>query len=501
MDGTPTQTSADPVADGSAATEPSAELMRLRGQLASTRAILDGTRASLRLQGLRGDGLQAGLDGAHHRLGELQRSVSWRLTVPLRYIRAFAAGRLPSGRTFAQAATHVVEIAGEEGVAGLGRRAKRLLPFQASRPARRVGRTDAPTDSDDPAEATVDPYGASPPTDDLAFLSPSILIIAELSVPQCAKYRVWQKQELFASLGWSCRVVNWRELDHATTALQLCSHVIFYRVPGEPAVLAMIDEARRLGLDPWWEVDDLIFDEASYRQNSNLATLEPALRREVLAGVRSYRKAMLSCGRTIASTTRLADCMRAAGIADALVVENALDAETLEVAAALRERRSRLVGTAASGTAALTIVYGSGTKTHDADFACAAPAILALMGRHRQLRLRIVGDLTLPDGFEAVAGRVEEIAGTNYRAYLGLLADADIAIAPLEATVFNDAKSNIKFQEAAILAIPSVCSPRQAFRDVVVQDVNGLLADGVPDWQAALERLILDAGLRRRLGE
>ena len=500
MDGTPTNPSTPP---STRAADPGpGELDRLRRELAAARALLDVTRASLRLQGLRGDGLQAGLDGAHHRLGELQHSVSWRLTTPLRYVRAFAAGRLPTGHSFAEAAAHVAEIVAEEGVAGLRRRARRLLPKPGGsgpRSTRRQRGARSPAVAEGPAQAA-HPYAAPLSGNGPAFLEPSILIVAELSVPQCAKYRVWQKQELLRSLGWSCRVVDWHEIDHVTTALQLCVAVIFYRVPGEPAVLAMIDEAHRLGLDPWWEVDDLIFDEALYRRNSNLATLAPKLRREVLAGVRLYRTAMLRCRRTIASTVRLAACMRDAGIAHTDIVENALDAETLEIAASLRDRPVAPDDRPAEDPSPVTIMYGSGTKTHDADFAHAAPAILALMRRHPHLHLRIVGDLTLPDGFAAVADRVQERPGTSYRDYLGLLAQADIAVAPLEPTVFNDAKSNIKFQEAAMLAIPSVCSPRQAFRDVVRPDRNGLLAETVPEWQASLERLVLDAPLRRRLG-
>ena len=477
-----------PLPASAAGADPERE--RLRRDLDATRALLDSVQASLRLQGLRGDGLQAGLDGARHRIGQLERSVSWRLTTPLRYARALAAGRLPTGHSFAEAASHLAEIVRDEGLPGLGRRARRLLPAPP-RSRRRAG-AGAPDGRDQ--DASVHPYQSRPATRP-GLLSPQILIVAELSVPQCAKYRVWQKKELFERLGWSCRVVGWREIDHVTTALQLCTEVIFYRVPGEPAVLSLIAEARRVGLDPWWEVDDLIFDEALYRRNSNLLTLEPALRREVLKGVALYRVAMLACRRCIASTASLAARMREAGIEDARVVENALDRETLEVASGLRATRAP-----SPDDGPITIVYGSGTKTHDADFACAAPAILALMRRHRRLRLRIVGDLTLPAGFEAVAARVEEIAGTNYRAYLSLLAGADIAIAPLEDTVFNDAKSNIKFQEAAILGIPSVCSPRQGFREVVVQDHNGLLADTEADWEQALERLIQDPALRRRLG-
>ncbi len=467
-----------------------AERDQLRRELTATRTLLDSVQASLRLQGLRGDGLQAGLDGARHRIGQLERSVSWRLTTPLRYARALAAGRLPTGHSFAEAAVHLAEIVRSEGLPGVGRRARRMLPAPP-RLRRRAGPDDGLPDKQD---APVHPY-ASRPTLRPGLLSQQILIVAELSVPQCAKYRVWQKKEMFERLGWSCRVLAWREIDHVTTALQLCTAVIFYRVPGEPAVLSLIAEARRVGLDPWWEVDDLIFDEALYRRNSNLATLEPRLRREVLKGAGLYRIAMLACGRCIASTDSLAACMAVAGIAETRVVENALDAETLEVASALRACRPP-----ASDDGPVTIVYGSGTRTHDADFARAAPAILALMRRHERLRLRIVGDLSLPPGFEAVAARVEEIAGTNYRAYLGLLAEADIAIAPLEDTMFNDAKSNIKFQEAAILGIPSVCSPRESFRDVVVSDRNGLLADTEAEWERALERLVLDPALRRRLG-
>ena len=462
---------------------------RLQAELAATRALLDATQASLRLQGMRAAGLQAGLDSAYNRMDQLFRSVSWRLTWPLRTMRALAAGRLPNGYGFHQAALHVADIARDEGVRGLGQLLWRALPLP---PVRR-----RPINGNNEAGSGPHPYEAPLPADAPQVLAPQILIVAELSIPQCAKYRVWQKQELFESLGWRCRVLSWRELGDVTTALQLCTEVIFYRVPGEPPVLALLEEARRLGLDPWWEVDDLVFDEALYRRNSNLKTLDPSLRRQVLAGIRLYRRAMLACRRSIASTSRLADAMHEAGVVETLVIENALDSETLEVAASLRAQRDRRP---AGDDGRVTLVYGSGTKTHDADFAVAAPAILALLRRHPQLRLRIVGDLTLPNGFDSVESQVEELAGTDYRAYLGLLADADIALAPLEDTVFNDAKSNIKFQEASILALPSVCSPRQAFREVIVAGENGLLAATAADWESMLERLILDPALRRRLG-
>ncbi|MBE7210688.1 MAG: glycosyltransferase [Gluconacetobacter diazotrophicus] len=514
----------DPASPRPAAPDGDPELVRLRRELDAERARAESLAASLRLQALRGDGLQAGLDGARHRLHQIETSHAWRMTRSLRYARALAAGRLPSGHGFREAAGALRTIYGDEGVGAAARQSWQFVrPLVPRLPRLRLPKRRPPVPSSSapapapasapaavgagsgPVPAAQHPYEAAPrPIPGL--LAPSVLIVAELSVPQCAKYRVWQKQEMLRGLGRECRVVSWREIDHVFTALQFCTELVFYRVPAEPVVLAMIAEARRLGLSPWWEVDDLIFDPVLYRRNSNLRTLDPALRREVLRGSALYRQAMLACDRAIASTATLAAAMREAGVAHAAVIENALDAETLEIADRLRSLRG--IGDApgaepveAAADRPVTIVYGSGTKTHDADFAEAAPAILALLRRHPRLRLRIVGELTLPAGFAAFPDRVEEIGPTNYRAYLGLLAAADIAIAPLEDTVFNDAKSNIKFQEAAMLALPSVCSPRATFRDVVRDGENGLLATDAASWERALEALVVDPALRRRLGE
>ena len=67
-------------------------------------------------------------------------------------------------------------------------------------------------------------------------------------------------------------------------------------------------------------------------------------------------------------------------------------------------------------------------------------------------------------------------------------------------TLFNDAKSSVKFLEAAILAVPSVCSPSAAFRDAIEPGVTGLLADDPHSWHAALTLLVDDPSARRRIG-
>ncbi len=419
-------------------------------------------------------------------LAKLYDSTFWHLTAPLRVaLRVIGGAPGRSRRGLLRPAEW-----------GEAARAARVLFGRAGRRLKRVRlrRTAAALPSE-PAPVTPDTVFARK-VGCLAgeILAPRVLIIAELTVPQCAKYRVWQKREMFGRLGVDCAVTDWRDTGGSLSALQVCATVIFYRAPATREILDLINEARRLGVPSRWEVDDAIFDLDTYGANKNLRTLDETTRANLLAGARLYRTAMLACDGAIASTPDLAAAMRAAGVQETHVIENALDAETLDAADALRAERVR-------STTELRVIYGSGTKTHDADFAIAAPALARLLRARPEVVLQIVGELTLPPIMDAFPDRIERTPPKDFRTWLRLLAHADIALAPLEDTAFNDAKSNIKFLEAAILGVPSVCSPRSNFRSVIGDGETGLLADDDDAWFAALDRLVADRALRTRIGE
>ncbi|MBE9014472.1 glycosyltransferase, partial [Pseudanabaenaceae cyanobacterium LEGE 13415] len=327
------------------------------------------------------------------------------------------------------------------------------------------------------------------------MLQPRILFVAEVSLAQCAKYRVWQKVEYFRKMGVDCTVLEWWRRDEIRNALQTHSLAIFYRTPGYPESLKLIAEARRLNVPTIWEVDDLIFDEQTYRANGNIDLLEPSLRDSVLAGVPLFRAALQACDYAIASTETLATEMVRAGAKEAFVIENALDTQTLIAAQVARSNRQ--VREEYSG---VRIVYGSGSKAHDADFQTAAKALAKLMTVNQDVELHIIGDLTLPGAFDVFANRVVRRPFVDYETYLLQLAEADISLAPLEPTIFNDAKSNIKYLEAAVLGLPSVCSPRAAFRAEIEHGVNGFLAESEADWLSALTQLVVDKNLRAQVG-
>jgi glycosyltransferase involved in cell wall biosynthesis len=78
--------------------------------------------------------------------------------------------------------------------------------------------------------------------------------------------------------------------------------------------------------------------------------------------------------------------------------------------------------------------------------------------------------------------------------------DFDIALAPLQWTVFASSKSYIKALEAAALGIPVIASDAEPYRDFVVHGVTGFLVRRDHEWLTYLQQLADDEGLRESMG-
>lgn len=330
-----------------------------------------------------------------------------------------------------------------------------------------------------------------------AILQRRAIIVAEMSIPQCTKYRVRQKQHEFNLLGIPCDVFDWGETEKIQNALQLCSIAIWYRVPGYPASIALMEEANRLNVPTIWEVDDLNFDAEIYAGNQNVDLLDPDLKRLVLSGVPLYRKALLACKFGLASTRTIADEMERAGVGRAFVIENAVDDDTREFAEEARTLRDASLQMCDD----VWIIYGSGSKAHDADFKCAHDGLLRLMHARQHVHLLLIGDLAISPDLANFGRRLQRAPFSDYKTYLSVLATAHITIAPLQGNIFNDGKSNIKFLEAAMVSLPCVCSPRAAFLEIVEPGTNGLVAETPDQWFEALLHLVDSPDTRSRMGK
>lgn len=124
------------------------------------------------------------------------------------------------------------------------------------------------------------------------------------------------------------------------------------------------------------------------------------------------------------------------------------------------------------------------------------PALERLARRHPRLRLRVVSSAAP----EWTAPAVEPVPWTA-DGEVAALASADLGIMPLTDDDWSRGKCAFKILQYMAAGLPVVASPVGANLDAVVDGETGFLARTSADWERAVERLLLDPGLARRMGD
>ncbi|CAD7341465.1 MULTISPECIES: glycosyltransferase [unclassified Sphingobium] len=325
-----------------------------------------------------------------------------------------------------------------------------------------------------------------------------VAILANDDLRQCTHYRIEQKALQFERAGIPVKIFSHYDAQEFIDKLVGARAAIFYRVAAVPGILRAILCANKLGLNTYYEVDDLIFDSGFYPDpfQSFEGQVSIAEYAGLQFGVPLFRYAMSMSKGSIASTPALAEQMQLVTSTDAnIIIRNGLDKRNIPAitmgANPIRNESGRV-----------RIFYGSGTKAHNADFnRLVAPSLLNLMERYPHVDLVIVGHLKLNSDLAAMGDRIITYAFIpDVTAYWSVLAGCDINLAVLEPGKVADCKSEIKWMEAAVLQIPSILSGTRTYREVVEDGIDGLVANSPEDWQSALERLITDSELRATIG-
>ncbi|MCJ9430766.1 glycosyltransferase family protein [Kordiimonas marina] len=323
-----------------------------------------------------------------------------------------------------------------------------------------------------------------------------VIILADLSLPQCRHYRIEQKTEQLAMLGTDYAVFDQADADAFIAATADATLALFYRVPYVPRVAEAVHACHVAGLPCLYETDDLLFDAAAFpgARDTYGDDFTDAEYSELLILPPLYRAAMTACDGAIASTDALAAEMRAhMGTKPVYMHPNGLGGPHLRAMNAAPDR---------TGGDTVTLFYGSGTRALQQDFDLLADHVLApLMARQPHLRLALAGHCDMPDSLMPYAEHITRLAPQSQESYWQALAGADINLAPLTPSRFNDCKSAIKWLEAAMFRIPSVVSATETYKAVLTDGENACLAPDWSDWTAALEQLTGDAAMRRRIGE
>lgn len=155
-----------------------------------------------------------------------------------------------------------------------------------------------------------------------------------------------------------------------------------------------------------------------------------------------------------------------------------------------------------------------GSNSHHDDIALVAPIIGKLMKKYKNLYFEVIGAIDkaqlylFKDWDSDSFNRCNFISGTwTFKEYPELIAKTgwDIGIAPLVDSPFTRCKSHIKWMEFSMFKIPVIASMVYHYfmdigdRRTIIHDETGLLVSKI-EWEDALESLINDEQLRKRLG-
>lgn len=320
-----------------------------------------------------------------------------------------------------------------------------------------------------------------------------ILIIGDFHVPQCVRYRIDQKVEQLAIQGKEVQTVDWLDLDKEWNQLCYFDVVIFYRVPSLPKLLKAMAQVNSAGKLSIYEIDDLLFDvEYPPALETFGGYIDLHVYHELMKGAGMFYAAAKCCRIGIASTHPLANALK----------ELVFDHQCLLHRNGLDQLNEFLV-TDKSHKTTIDLFYGSGTMAHNSDFIeQILPALERLLLAYPQVRLIIAGYLKLPECFTTqFKHQLKQIPPVkNVKNYWTLLEQADINLAVLHEDKVTNAKSELKWFEAACFGIPSVLSSTENYRDVIHQNEDAILVETTEGWFEALASLIESPEKRKKIG-
>ena len=319
-----------------------------------------------------------------------------------------------------------------------------------------------------------------------------ILLIdgVENIIPQCTRYRVLNKAEQLRKHGFEVKVVNLSDLQ--LSMAQNASHIIIYRSPISPELLRLCHLAKEYGKPVFFDIDDLVFDTVYTDQLSYTQGLDPVEKGNYDAGVRNYGYMLENCDGAITSTNQLQEELKKYQ-SKVLLNRNLASDELISISSQFIKDYSQV-------SDIVKIGYFSGSISHNENFELIKPAIKQLLTKYSNVQLHIVGILDIPKDMKPFGNQIVTHDYVDWDKLPALISEVDINLAPLVDSIFNRAKSEIKWIEAALVKVPTVASKIGAFSDEVVDGGTGLLATD-DEWFDKLESLVLSLELRQKLAE
>ena len=329
------------------------------------------------------------------------------------------------------------------------------------------------------------------------------LIIGEMDLTQCWMYRVEQKRDQLEQNGCDVRCI-----DHETLKSWSFTHdmiwaeaVIVCRLPAMYHVFRAIAFARNCGLKVYAEIDDLLFtpdypaDYQSYgdsiplSQYKNLCVDYP-----LRLGILNYADEIIVSTNVLAEYCNqiIKDEQKPIHILPNLPLNSLQAISKLYQDDHSWQRKEEIQ----------RIALTSGTLSHKQILKeTVYPALIDVLKRYPKVELTIIGHVNLPSEIQTFENRITIVPFTDYKNYLQLLNECTIMLVPLEVHPTTHGKSAIKWMEASLCGVTSICSPVRAYTDVTTNGEDVVIAESMDDWRNAMIWLLDNPKVRETIAK
>lgn len=302
-------------------------------------------------------------------------------------------------------------------------------------------------------------------------------------LPHPPRYRVTHQMEQLRVNGYTCDEVFFENIDLKQVRMYSC--FVIFRAPYTEKLNEFIQLARSWNKPVLYDIDDLVIDTKYTNQIEYVKNMDVSQKARYDLDVINNQKLLKLCDGCITTTLALKKELEKYN-PNVWMNRNTASIEMVTLSQTIKKEDKSTID----------IGYFSGSITHNEDFEMIQSVIKDALIKYDHVYLHLVGEIDLPKELNECKNKIIVHPFMDYKKLPELISKMDINLAPLTESIFNEAKSEIKWIEASLVKTCTIASNLGAFKEMVENHKTGILCSNLDEWSVELTKLIENKKIR-----
>ena len=271
--------------------------------------------------------------------------------------------------------------------------------------------------------------------------------------------------------------------------------IIFYRCPWTEKVGEAINLAKSLKKKILFDIDDLVFDQKYTDLIPYVQTLSESEKIIYVNKFTLIGKTLHFCEGAITTTEFL--CKELKNYINSVFINPYVVSEKMfNLSHLALEEKSKI-----KNSSEIIIGYFSSDITSNSDIEMIIPVLINILREFKNVKLFLMGEFELPYDLKEFSSKIIKKPIFTWEKLPEIISSVDINIVPINENIFNEAKSENKWVEAALVKVPTVASNFGVYKQIIDHGETGLLCTSNEDWYKELKIIITNEKLRKTIAE